>query len=264
MNNINNIGMNFLNMNENIAINNIPMNSLNNMPPNNLAMNNIIMNNMPMNNIPMNNQQNLIEFYQNQIKQLEEIIRQKELQITYLKNLLNMNGVNYQYQNFMNINPIGVMNNLPVKKKEVVVTFIDGNRNEKYKCFENDVTYKLFEKINLFPNYNLIKYTCNGKKLHLFLTLKENGIKDGSIIEVGKTRTIFFNGYKERICINIDEDYPLKKAIKLYLLKIGEENYSDEFKFLFNSKVYNIRNKTPIKDIFSSSILSPIAMTVMR
>ena len=145
MNNINNIGMNFLNMNENIAINNIPMNSLNNMPPNNLAMNNIIMNNMPMNNIPMNNQQNLIEFYQNQIKQLEEIIRQKELQITYLKNLLNMNGVNYQYQNFMNINPIGLMNNLPVKGKEIVVTFIDGNRNEKYKCFENDLTYNIIE-----------------------------------------------------------------------------------------------------------------------
>ena len=157
-----------MNMNNNIGINNIPMN---NIPMNNIPMNNMIMNNIPMNNMPMNNQPNLIETYQNQIKLMEQIIKQKDLEITYLKYLLNINGINFQNQNFMNINQMGISdisNEQNSKGKEIFATFLVGNENRKYTCFENDLTYKLFEKIR--PNYNwsLINFTCNGKKLYPF------------------------------------------------------------------------------------------------
>ena len=160
-----------MNMNNNFGINNLPINNnpINNIPiMNNIQMNNNPMNNMMMNNIQMNNQPNLIETYQNQIKLLEQIIKQKDLEITYLKNLLK---INYQNQNFMNISQMGmadISNEHYSKGKEIVVTFLDGNRNEKYSCFENDFTYKLFEKINPNSDWSLVKYTCNGKKLYPF------------------------------------------------------------------------------------------------
>ena len=72
---------------------------IDNMPMKNMQMNNNQMDNMPLNNIRMNNnlinnnqknnQPNLIEFYQNQINQLEEIIRQKNIEIEYIKDILN-------------------------------------------------------------------------------------------------------------------------------------------------------------------------------
>ena len=242
--------MNFMNMNNNIGINNIPMN---NIPMNNIPMNNMIMNNIHMNNMPMNNQPNLIETYQNQIKLLEQIIKQKDLEITYLKNLLNINGINYQNQNFTNISQMGIAdisNEHYSKGKEIVVTFLAESGNRKYTCFENDFTYKLFEKINPNFDWSLVKYTCNGKKLYPFSFIKNSEIENGSIVSVGLVRPIFFNGYKKAICINIDENYPIKKAIKHYLLRIGEENNSHDFKFFYISNYYNIEDKIPIKNIF--------------
>ena len=247
-----------MNMNNNFGINNLPINNnpINNIPiMNNIQMNNDPLNNMMMNNMPMNNQPNLIETYQNQIKLLEQIIKQKDLEITYLKNLLNINGINYQNQNFMNISQMGIAdisNEHYSKGKEIVVTFLDGNRNGKYTCFENDFTYKLFEKINPNSDWRLVKYTCNGKKLYPFSFIKNSEIENGSIVSVGLVRPIFFNGYKKVICINIDENYPIKKAIKHYLLRIGEENNSHDFKFMYNANHYNIEDKIPIKNIFPS------------
>ena len=141
--------MNFMNMNNSFGINNLPINNnpMNNIPiMNNIQMNNDPLNNMMMNNMPMNNQPNLIETYQNQIKLLEQIIKQKDLEITYLKNLLNINGINYQNQNFMNISQMGIAdisNEHYSKGKEIVVTFLTKSGNRKYTCFENDLTYNI-------------------------------------------------------------------------------------------------------------------------
>ncbi len=48
------------------------------------------------------------------------------------------------------------------------------------------------------------------------------------------------------MCINIGEDYPTIKAIKYYLLRIGEENRFNDFKFLYNAHALNLNDKTPI------------------
>ena len=132
---------------------------------NQMFVNNNGMNPMFMNNInEMNNNQpnlmdadalrirNIILPYENKIKELEEVIRQKDFEIALLKDKLNNNGNN----NFHNIiNPMMMnMNNMMIginnnnfqfeKGKEISIFF----NNSKYNCFENEETYKLFEKID--------------------------------------------------------------------------------------------------------------------
>ena len=71
------------------------MNNMNNFGMNQMFMNPILMNNM--NNIPINNQPNfmdnaaLIQNYENKIRELEEIIKQKDFEIISLKQKLNKN-----------------------------------------------------------------------------------------------------------------------------------------------------------------------------
>ena len=112
LNNMNNFGMNNLAMNNigmnNIGINNIDMNNigmlnagLNNFGMNNNGLNNIGINNAGLNQMNMNNQpnlimdenasriKNLIQPYENKIRELEEIIRQKDFEIAVLKDKLN-------------------------------------------------------------------------------------------------------------------------------------------------------------------------------
>ena len=92
---------------------------------NNLGMNPMGMNPMQMNNMGMmgmNNQPNLmdqtalniksiIEPYENKIRELEEIIKQKDFEITVLKQKLNNN---VSKNNLMTINPNLMMNMNPM------------------------------------------------------------------------------------------------------------------------------------------------------
>ena len=74
----------------------------------------------------------------------------------------------------MNKNPMQIIENSKEeqsKGKEIIINVLDDNVIRQYKCFEND--YKLFEKIYPNSNWNLIKFTYNGKKLHPFLIIKE-------------------------------------------------------------------------------------------
>ena len=151
----------------------------------------------------------------------------------------------------MNMNPMQIIKNSEEERskgKEIIINVLDDNENRQYKCFENDYTYKLFEKIYPNSNWNLIKFTYNGKKLHPFLSIKQNGIDNGSFIEKKKLKSIYFKEYKESKCIIIDEDYPIKKAIKYYLLKIGEEGRFNDFKFFYNTHALKLDDKTPIKE----------------
>ena len=71
------------------------MNNMNNFGMNPMFMNPILMSNM--NNIQINNQPNfmdnaaLIQNYENKIRELEEIIKQKDFEIISLKQKLNKN-----------------------------------------------------------------------------------------------------------------------------------------------------------------------------
>ena len=118
MNNMNNFAMNPMGFNP-IPINNMGMINMNNFAMNVMGFNPIPINNMGMidmngmNNM-MNNMQNLndenvlrikniIQPYENKIKELEEIIRQKDFEIAVLKDKLNNNNkaFNFRNQNFI-------------------------------------------------------------------------------------------------------------------------------------------------------------------
>ena len=269
INNMNNLGMNFIGMNNmnNIGANNIGINNFGMI--NNMGMNNNGINNMGINQMNMHNQsnlmdenalriKNLIQPYENKIKELEEIIQQKDFEIAVLKDKINNNNFNIQNPNLMNMNPMNMMMQVPNKEiekgKEIVVykmNIVKEMLPEKYICYENEMTYKLLDRmIGNYP-WNLLKFLCNEKKLHPFLTIKENGIKDGSIINFCRGLNILFkNSSGFPINIALDENYPIKKAIKFYLLKIGKEGCFNEFFFLYNETRLNIKDKTPIKNIF--------------
>ena len=193
---------------------------------NNFGMNPMIMNNFGM--MGMNNQQNLmdenairikniIQPYENKIKELEEIIRQKDFEIALLKDKLNNNGINIQSQNFININPINQMNMMmPIsnvensKRGKEIIVYLMNNINDitiQYSCFEDDMTYILFDK--MYQNYpwNLLGHYIEGKKIYPFLKIAENGIKNGSIINVTLAKNVIFredNG--SSISITLDEN----------------------------------------------------------
>ena len=91
-------------------MNQIPMNQ---MQMNQIPINQMQMNQMPMNQMPMHqinnidnttlNVKSIVQPYENKIKDLEEIIRQKDFEIAVLKQKLNK--LNNNFMN-MNINPV--------------------------------------------------------------------------------------------------------------------------------------------------------------
>ena len=103
-----------------IIMNNMDQNRMNQMGMNNIGINPMFMNPLGINQIGMiNNQQyfmnginmdetaqnikNIIQLYENKIRELEEIIRQKDFEIILLKQKLNNNIPNMPNINFMNI-----------------------------------------------------------------------------------------------------------------------------------------------------------------
>ena len=238
---------------------------------NNFGFNPMGINPMFMNNIGMNNNQqnlmnnniimdensmrikNIILPYERKIKELEDIIRQKDFEIAILTDKLNNNGTNMQNQKFMNMNQMmqNLSNNDFNYGKEIVVSFVTPVYTRQFNCFEYDMTYKLLDKIA--PNYNwkFLKYTNDGKKIHPFLSIRENGIKYGAIIKCNRVININFRGDYGSKLIAMDENCPIKKAIKFYLLRIGKENCFNQFYFLYNLQKLKCEDETPIKNIFA-------------
>ena len=99
-------------LNNNMMMNNM-MNSINPMGMNNIGMNQII-NSIPMDQTALNIKL-IVEPYENKIRQLEEIIKQKDFEITVLKQKLNNNNMNmnnFPINSFNQMNPmINNMNN---------------------------------------------------------------------------------------------------------------------------------------------------------
>ena len=143
-------------------------NNMGNLGMNPIGMNAIGMNPMFMNNfgiMGMNNPlnlmnenagriKNIIQPYENKIKELEEIIRQKDFEIALLKDKLNINFNPFTNNINMNQNNIMMMQNInPESNKQGIKLIISyaNFRNEikpkKFECFENDITYKLIDKM---------------------------------------------------------------------------------------------------------------------
>ena len=247
------------------------MNNANNFGMNQIGINQMGMNPMLMNNMIGNNNQpilmdqtalnikNIIQPYENKISQLEEIIKQKDFEITVLKqklnNFMNMNQMmNMKMGPMMNMNMnMGpMMNILPFEKKEEITLNVK-NSITNINCFKN-------EKLSSLKAVNL-KITYNYKLLSEEKTLEEYGIIDGSTINITDKiyRLIFRPTRGEKSFIALDGDCPLEQAIIFYCNQFTDNNIyqrvlNGQIAFIYNAMKLNIHDKTPIKSIFFASM----------
>ena len=269
MNNMNQMGMNQMGMNQ-------------------IGMNNIGMNNLPnlMNGIPMDetaqNIKNIIQPYENKIKQLEEIIRQKDFEITVLKQKLNNNKPNTMNINnpldFMNMNnQMNIMNmNIPLNimmmpniiqnnEKTIFLELQCDNNTYNIDCYQKDKVSILREKINFDKGKR--GFTFNYKVLDENLSFKENGIYDYAKIEIKPVLNLFFNFHGEIYSIVLSKDCPLSIAISYFLLRMSNPfilqkiiNNIKALTFLFNASNLNVKDQSPIDKIFEH--INPVITVV--
>ena len=129
-------------------MNNMDQNKINQMGMNNIGINPMLMNPLGINQIGMiNNQQyfmnginmdetahnikNIIQPYENKIRELEEIIRQKDFEIILLKQKLTNNMPNMPNFNFMNMNPM--MMNMNMSPLMINMKNLNQQQNKKEK-----------------------------------------------------------------------------------------------------------------------------------
>ena len=214
------------------------------------------------------NIRNIIQPYENKIRELEEIIKQKDFEIIVLKQKLNNNNSNVNFMNQMminmNMNPMNIMmgnmnQQMEDKGKEISLTIISENKKEYIKCFEGDKASIIKEKCNLTKVF----LTFNYKLINCDLTIKENGICYNSLIYVKyyMINLIFknTNGTTNVICLS--EDCPVRMALIYYYMKFGKINHimtnfgggNVDSLFLYNQKVLKVEDNTPIGEIFTDN-----------
>ena len=151
---------------------------------------------------------------------------------------------------------VGDINNLnqQMNKEIKVIIKAENNKFDFVSCFENDNIDTLRNKLNLKYNDYLI---YNYRELNPDLTLKENGIINGSIIYIKSNVINIIFKSTQGISNNIvlDEDCPLNMAIAFYGLISKKENfwkkiYEGSIVFLFNATKLYINDETPIKKCF--------------
>ena len=255
--NLNQIGMNAMNIN-NMGMN--PMN-MNQMGMNQVGINNQFnqMNIMNMDNVTMN-VKNLIQPYENKIKELEEIIRQKDFEIAVLKQKLNISNVN---NNFMNMNQMMMnqnINQMMIENKEIGIIIKSEEEPRKITCFEHDKLSKIREKCNikgfLTHNYHILDESKS---------IKENGLKFYDIIDVKPNfkHIAFKKTYGCNCALNLSDDLPIGLAIIYYIIRcedpiyllplLNNKNKLNDIIFIYNAKQLNVKDVTPLRTIFLNS-----------
>ena len=251
------------------------------MNPMGVGMNPSLMNNM--NNIGMNNQPNLmdntalnikniIQPYENKIRELEEIIKKKDFEIIVLKQKLENNSIQINNlnnnMNMMNpmmnmnmINPTMNMNMMnPIMNMNMMNPFDmehDNKKNEisiniesnikNVKCFKNEKESTLKDRLILTYNY---KPLCGR-------TLEENGIENGSFI--GITDDIYNLRFRTtkglHTNLSLGRNCPVKQAIKLYCESFKGKNIyqlalNKYITFIYNGFKINIQDEKSLKELF--------------
>ena len=226
----------------------------------------------------------LIKPYEDKIRQLEEIIKQKDFEIAVLKqkliknnsnnNLMNMNPIN---MNVNQINPMNMMvqnipNNQPNQHindqgKEINLKIIKENKEYHIKCYEGELASVLKSKCQIGRGSFNYKY----KPLKSNLTLKENGLVDNSIIQFKtKMMNLVFNGNNGKLnSVVLSYDCPLGIAIIYYIMEYESLSYlislindEDIIAFLFNDIKLKIKDNTPIGTFFDETPWPNITVVV--
>ena len=267
---MNQTGMNPIGINQN-GLNPMLMNQMgiNQMMMNQMGLNPMLINNQPnqINPIGMDNTtlniKNIVQPYEKKIKELEEIIRQKDFEITVLKQKLNNNNSKNNFMN-MNMNPMIMNNNMnPMmmmennfqhsgdKGSEILITIKSKDEEFTVKCFQKDKISSLKEK------YNNIKggLTYNYKLLNNNLTFNEAGISNLAEIHVGQIKTLVFKSSRGNLnTLHLSDDCPIGLALIYYLAECPNVlwnfiNKNLNVKFLFNANLLKIKDNTIIKKV---------------
>ena len=213
------------------------------------------------------NIKNIIQSYEKKIRELEEIIKQKDFEIIALKQKLNNNISNINNMNQMNM-MMGNMNQaMEDKGKEISLTIIEESKRESIICFESDKASIIKEKCNLTNVF----LTFNYKFIYPNLTLKENGISwTNSLIYVKDYMINIKNTNGITNVIPLSEDCPVRMAIIYYYMKLGKINHiatnfvvdKPEFIFIYNQKHLELGDKAPIGEIFKGN-LNPLVTVIL-
>ena len=258
---MNQIPMNQMQMNQ-MQMNQIPINQIlmNQMPMNQMSMNQMPMNQMPMhqiNNIDNTtlNVKSIVQPYENKIKDLEEIIRQKDFEIAVLKQKLNK--LNNNFMN-MNINPVinqDLLNGIDNNRR--IGFTIKSEQNEfRVNCFQRDELSSLRQKYNI----NGI-FTYNYKPLNEELSLKENRVRYNSTIHIkSNLQNVIFNTFEYSYNLIFAEDCPIGVAIISYIIKYDNPLYAipklkiknnlKNIRFSFGDLKLDFEDDTPLYEIF--------------
>ena len=279
MNNINNMINMMYNNNNGQMMNNIGIN------PIGINIQTNLMNYSAMNTTTQN-VKNIIEPYEKRIKELEEIIRQKDFEIAVLKQKLNKKKANdMNINNLMNTinmnNPINMMNvnnqmnminmNNPmnmfcpnidelIQKGEKLLLKVKFENNEyDIDCFQRDKASILRDKVQI--NKLFFDFVFNFKMINMGQTFEENGIYTNTgIIEVKPIIQLIFNFNGIKYGLILSQDCPLDIAIYHYLIELKDPfllkvfaNNGKKIDFIFNATRLNIKEETPLYKIFKNA-----------
>ena len=264
---MNQTGINPIGINQN-GLNPMLMNQMgiNQMMMNQMGLNPMLINNQPnqINPIGMDNTtlniKNLVQPYENKIKELEEIIRQKDFEITILKHKLNNNNKNNNFMNInpmifnQNMNPMMMMENkfeeLEYKGEEIQITVKSQDEEFKIKCLTTDKISSLKKNYNIKAKGGL---TYNHKLINGNLSLVEAGITNDSIIHIKPIiMNVTFrntNGMTNNLCLS--NDCPIGLALIYYLMEYPLCLWSFVRKtmgvsFVFNAQTLDVNDETII------------------
>ena len=274
MNNINNMINMMYNNNNGQMMNNIGIN------PIGINIQTNLMNYSAMNTTTQN-VKNIIEPYEKRIKELEEIIRQKDFEIAVLKQKLNNKKVNdMNINNQMNManmnNPINMMNvnnqmNNPMnmfcpnideiiqKGKKLFLKVKFENNEYDIDCFQRDKASILGDKVQI--NKLFFDFVFNFKMINMGQTFEENGIYTNTgIIEIKPIIQLIFNFNGIKYGLILSQDCPLDIAIYHYLIELKDPfllkvfaNNGKKIDFIFNATRLNIKEETPLYKIFKNA-----------
>ena len=279
MNNINNMINMMYNNNNGQMMNNIGIN------PIGINIQTNLMNYSAM-NTTTHNVKNIIQPYEKRIKELEEIIRQKDFEIAVLKQKLNKKKANdMNINNLMNTinmnNPINMMNvnnqmnminmNNPMnmfcpnideiipKGKKLFLKVKFENNEYDIDCFQRDKASILRDKVQI--NKQFFDFVFNFKRINMGQTFEENGIYTNTgIIEIKPIIQLIFNFNGIKYGLILSQDCPLDIAIYHYLIELKDPFLLKEFAnngkkidFIFNATRLNIKEETPLYKIFKNA-----------
>ena len=178
------------------------------------------------------------------------------INVNMMNPMMNMNMMN-PVMNMNMFNNQNTFDNNQMQDDEIIIG-IQSTDLKRFKCNKNDMAYTLKNKLGNNLNYSL---TINYRVIEFNKSLKENGIYNGSIINISEIiyNLVFEKNNGQRNILSLDGSCPFSVAVIIYFNSFGEldlylKALDRRISFLYGNKHLDINDKTPIKKIFSNYI----------